>query len=425
MDKIVDNYVKKGTSIEKFISEIKEMDDLTEQVSIDLRNCSILHHEVFVSQEKVENPEDYMWFTRLGAGEASKQKVPHVKIKKASLYTALSKELIKEIENNKTILYDENKKIMYLMSKYTFATLLPKLRLQGESLLIPSRARDIFLASVFAEMSGNVKILTRKVDAKHKKVFAVFSDKHDSMPLMAINNVLDVIRAITRCEGSRWEVSQEMSEIYVTLPDMTERISDDVYTPGIRISISDIGRSALNIQGFWKYNDTYAVFNVPITKFKRFSLDDENFWNDYMRIIRETIDIIMDSFESHKFITKMREFQNYDLLPLETTDYHNNENCLKNQEIFLNIVDYIIQESGVRTAVGRKRTNQFVRDLTTFTDWSIPYTFYDAIKTVLDFPMSDIDSLSVRNNLVVALGTVPYMNVDKINEVCVCRNVAI
>lgn len=258
---------KYDDSIEGFRKMIERMDEGTKYIKTQLNRVDVLH---VMNNQDEENPGSLRFF-RFGPPTEEGCANVHVGgFTQKSLLEKGAEELVTEAKRSNNTIFRLMGKT-YFTDYYAFRTLAQILE-RGKEFLEPRFSRDYAMS---IDMHGNtygtkeVTFVVRKA-GDLSKVYAVHSGQYVPVKQAALLEICDKLSEyFGKVKMNWWQINHQFSTAILTFPEKAEEITDfyklpDKFVPGVRICISDTGRSSLTIEGNWQvaqnsYNRTKKV----------------------------------------------------------------------------------------------------------------------------------------------------------------------
>jgi len=177
------------------------------------------------------------------------------------------------------------------VSPLAINTLLRRAGLGGDAMCSPSLMRTVSIFLSFCRSKNRqVQLVLRKADsspsAPIRTVVAVHSDSYAYVEQMVLKELYDeMAKALGPGKGYRWGVSQSLSYIYVTFPELAKEIAatyslPDELVPGVCIRTSDTGDCSLTIDGIWMGKNNRRFGGEGLSRTHRGNFDKTQFIAD-------------------------------------------------------------------------------------------------------------------------------------------------
>lgn len=173
-------------------------------------------------------------------------------------------ELITELKNGSkmTMVIDGRRCIV---SDLAFSTLNRRACLGGDAMSKPCVGRVVECAKAFffAPKAQQLQFIIRE-DKDANIVVAAHSAKYCFVPQTTLLDIYDsIVEEFGHVECLQWEVTHEVSQCYVSFPEIAEDFAATYHlpatiTPGLHFSTSDSGDGSLTIRGIWDINGSIA-----------------------------------------------------------------------------------------------------------------------------------------------------------------------
>lgn len=388
-DFLNDNWYVSGTDLETLKNVIEENDKYTKFIetnSKDISLISLLSKEI-KEKLKLNTEKDYVFksnpnphpFEILLVLSAYKT-ISAQSRKDISIYTPtkemLSSSLFSEFKVVKTMmsLNGEN----YFLSSGFFKNL-ERYGVSGEFYTTPSFERDLSLTATFANEKPAI-VCVKEFDG-NKKAFALLSGKYTNINQNVLFRIIDMFeKKMGTIDVKSWEMNHFITNVYVEFPQYADDMNEvykfkTKYIPGILISTSDTGDCALKIRGTLRKEDTTAkVYFKEISRKHIGNIDINKLMNEIEKGIFEKYTLIPD---------KMIELMSIDISP----DDLSTENArFENTEIIKLYIDFLVKESQLVKAVGKKAKDTIKKALYDIIDDRHNYTLYDIVDEFMILP---------------------------------------
>lgn len=412
--KLVDTWVKRGTTLDDLKETIKMVNEKTHFETIDVSEISLtsLLDKNIVKMLRLKEDEDYLFtssnpgpleilmsLSQYGRLSADSEK--RIKLSNPSVEEKTS-ELYKEFAASAKSMMTLNGVQYYLSNSFFNAE-------SGSALMAPSVYRDAALVHNFS-VGGTAKICYKEVDGV-RKAFALLSSRYTPISQEFIFNILPFFeKEMGKIDVKHWEVNHFHTELRIEFPDYAEEISAmyskaGKYIPGLIISTSDTGDCALRVKGFLRKDNSLFVFREVSRKhLGKFEIE------------KMTEKIQKSIFEKFTLIPqKMIELMEKDISPADlSTKESQMENVQKVKEYF----NILLKETDIVSALGKKGKAQVKDMLFRNINPTTSYNLYDIVDLFMTVPESIVNmskySLTKLRQL-VALA--PFVDFDKKKDI--------
>lgn len=388
MELLLDDFVKTGSSEQEFFQLLDTVAEYTSLIPIDLSDCSILHYFREITKDKNGKPRPKAQsFFRLVPNDWNGQTSPIVNLDDEKLSKTLSPDLIKEMKTNKTAIFEETDKIVFLLSSMAVPTLLTKTGFGGDKATKNSLARDCYLASCMEDVKP-LKALVRRTKSGRPKIFAFFSTKYSYMPQTVIKDIVQEISLLQQTEFKKWYFSNKLAECYLEFSQKAFEYKGEKWIPGVRICSSDTGYASTTIQSTWRNGDSILFFDVDNNKIRHYG--EREFHAKVKQIVRNVVNS-QDNFKK-----RIKELSARSISANSPQEM---------QDLFLTMFRSIAQKSEIDKVLGLKRMNHLLCRIGSERDWNTAHTMADIAITILKFPGEiDMESISMRDKLATGCG---------------------
>lgn len=204
-----------------------------------------------------------------------------VKVEALRAIPGMTDGVIDELKNKSKLLLSIGGSV-YIVSPVAFNTLNNRAKLGGDAMSTPSVGRAVECAkSFFLHKPTKIQFIIRNKD-KAKMVMAAHSEKYAYVPQTVL---LDIYNKIAADFGNPkclwWEVTHEVTQCYVTFPEIASEIAatyelPDNIVPGLYIGTSDSADGSLAIRGFWSIKNN-IIGGQSLRRNHRGVVDTEKF----------------------------------------------------------------------------------------------------------------------------------------------------
>ncbi len=350
--KLNDNFVLSGKTIKSFYDAIDAMDKITEYSVISSKDISLMTVDT-----NCDNSELLHGFYHIPGHNIMKRNLDVSKLVRGN--TEVKEMLLDTEKNSKMFLFLDNRRLFFTSSNL-ISTLASRVNLAGSRLWETTPYRNAYLAETFNEKPFNATVMWRKGNG-FKKAFAVHSARYAQIPQSILREVIAHIEMeMGECECVQWEVTHNISKIYLQFPKKAKDMSvfyglPDIYVPGIMLATSDTGDSSLTVTGVWWVKNSMNLFKTYKRKHRG------NF------VIKNIIeDIKKDIFvEYTKIPERLCELMSIDI---ENPDF---------------VYKKLFEKLDITKALGKEVKNTVLTQLCEEIDSSICYTAYDIATTMM------------------------------------------
>lgn len=412
-------YEATGRTMEGFLAEIKNMEEVTDYITVNPKDIVIASYK-----GKKEDAETFYTLSKATMDKGiDKTGVfwPFHTLSNVSLGNPkISKDLLKEsIRETGTVLICpvDGEPVAIYASQGGMNALAEKAGVGGGRITEPSTFRDIYIMEGLINRLSNLKLVIRTVKEEgrtDRKLFGVLTEKYKPISLTLIPETIDAFEKDGSMGSSSfryWKNSQDFTEALVEFPDAAEEIMDtygltEALVPGIRITTSDTGDSAVRIQSTYRKEDsrTYVV-KKEVKK------------NHMGKVTKETIleDVKKEIYsEIHELPSRLAGLM---ANTIGTPDVSTAEGQAANKEAVQRAIRTAARKLHIGKAIGQKRAKELVDQLEVEVVGSNIYTEYDI--AMIYIGLGDrVAALpdNARKNLEKACAEAPYIKYQKSSD---------
>lgn len=355
MRDISDQRVWYGTDLSELEAVLKQLDDMTELIPMNMADIDLLSLRPESSAER--NALSFRRLSPLDGTVRSAQLSLQSQQKRKTL-----EPLLKETQATRLLLLHEGEK--YFTASSLASTMATRIGSGGHNASRPSYKRDAYFAELLGVEEGDVQLLVRSIGNIHK-AFAMHSSQYTLVPQITM---MDIIRNIGHglgkpvCKG--WTVSHFCSEVRLEFPERAEDFAkvygiDYSIIPGLKLYTSDVGRSSVCALGTWNFGD--AVIGSDIYTRKHRGMVDPG------QILKE---IDKKIFSKYERIPKAL----CELMQIHITD-------------FGAVVDSVFRQIDLAEKIGKRRVDELKEIMESEYNPGLHYTAYDIAKSILSLPV--------------------------------------
>ena len=214
----------------------------------------------------------------------------------------MTTEQIQEIKSNGFFLQYRGEKstLTLIPSKAFLATLCRQLGI-GKLNSGPDGVRDIYLASRL-RCAEEFAIIYRKTANGYGKVFGCFSPKFAYMPQTVAFDFMDALSKLSGNESSvtirQWKITHFYTSIYFTMDELVEVIGGVKITPGVCLTLSDVGDASYSLESTLYLNGGVVLFDDKISRRHTGTVDATEMVDEYSSKFQKLHDIMIQLHES-------------------------------------------------------------------------------------------------------------------------------
>ena len=385
MSFLVDSYVKSGSSFDDFQKALTEMHEKTKYLEVNTKEMELLSIRG-ISEDQDGNQWLLVNHNIPGQETALRQRLSLEKIRRN-----VSEDLIQELSNTK-LLVQANGKLLFT-SQFMMTTLESRVKIGGSSVSNSSLKRDEYINELFDSMHLPVKLLYREENSI-KKIFSVHSEKYAEIPQNILPQIVEALSDLgtVKCEG--WEITHDMTWVWVSFPDKAKEISDfyhlpDIIVPTLYLGTSDTGAASVTAIGKLQIDRSNATQHI--------------YRHKHMGDL--TPDSVVEEIKKTIFAhyTQMPE-RLCELLTIPVSDPKK-------------VVYSVFRQVHMGKAIGRKLAISLKRQLCNEFVEGQPYTAYDVAMGILTMPQRCLGiSKSLQNKLEEATTKAVFANYKQLEE---------
>lgn len=377
MNFLNDDWSIRGTDIDVFFNELKNLSNKTYFKKVQMRNCLFFNLK-YGQFESISNPR------RLESSFSYKILKPT-----RCFLTTLDSGLIKQaydnalcmnITKNKRV-YKKDAENSYPVSQIAIPSILQRIKVNGLGFNKNKLARNRLIAQLFYS-NDFVKVVERN-DGTNKKIFAVMSEKYTPIPQSIIESIKIRLFRNAKEDGlgdgvaSHWEINHKKTSLSLEFPDgkdameKTYGIKESI-TPGITIETSDTGDRALNISGYVKFNDKNDLIVYLDNSFSENHIGEI----DGNTLVSCAKKYIFPEFSNvRETLSKLSKMILWD----NTTD------VAKRHKILKKVVNEISKETNLTKLVGKERAKKITSDIFEMYKDDVDLTVYELVVEYMNF----------------------------------------
>lgn len=380
-----DVFATEGKDAEEFISGLKKIDERTNFHKINSSEIQILSWD-----PKLSDKSDYLGFYLIDPkqmGRFMDQDDPYVPevifMNKDKLVdNGMTPEMLKELLSATHMMLRTPAGDFFTSCQTAIGTLASRTMLGGDEFFNPDIVRDMMLAKKLAKLSKPVTLMSR-FDGETQKCFAVHSGTYTPIKQSILGDVIERLRPeLGKPKVDKWMIDNFLSSIVLTFPEKAEEIADmyelpEKFVPGLYLGTSDTGESSITAMGCWVHNGVIS-YDAPFKKKHQGDTSSENI----LKNIEEKI------FAKYTKVPETLE----KLLGLDIPI-----------EKLPDVYKAIIEESGLKKALGKKLSKTLQEELIDEVFTSAKYTAYNVAVTFMDIPQRLICSSGFTASVKLAI----------------------
>lgn len=420
MYNLKDDYEVYGRTKEGLIAEITDMESKTSYITVDANSVILASHKEMV-RGKEEDVDTFYTISKetmkMGIAEETGQFGPFYVISRVPHSSKINEELLREsIHETGTILVapvDGTATAMY-MSPSGLSALAEKAGVGGIRVNDPSKYRDVYIMEGILQKANPIKLVVRTVNEDgrtDRKVFGVLTEKYKPVSLQLIPDTIDAFEAdgTMGCSELRyWRNNQTYTEVLIEFPEAAEEMAEtygltEALVPGIRISTSDTGDSAVRIQGTYRRSGsrTYVV-QKEVKKNHMGKVDKDTILADTKKEIYAEISELPERLAGLMANT------------IGTPDISTAEGVEANKQLVQKVIRKAARTLHIGKAIGQKRGKELTDQLSCEVNGSLIYTEYDIAMTFIGLGdrVANLPE-NARKQLEKACANAPYINYQK------------
>lgn len=315
------------------------------------------------------------WLSKNGLCALLMQRDARPQIKKINakkLADRFGEGIAAELQNQSKMLlcgYDPTTTETIAISPLAISSLLRRARLAGDAMLEPTLGRTMEIFKSLQRKPQELQLVIRgeELNGTFKKdvLVAAHSKKYAYVPQTILNTLYNELALeLGKGQGHLWEVTQALSFIYITLPQLAEEMAEvyglpDAVVPGVYLATSDVGEASVTIRGFWKIRGNCICSGEELVRNHRGDFNVEEFIAEAKK----------------KIFSEFATVPNR-LCELLKIDIKDPKAALK----------YALKGANIVKAIGKKQSVQLTEDLFREIDPRRKYTAYDIAMAVAILP---------------------------------------
>ena len=358
---LTDGFRASGTNMQKFEELLKQIDDCTSALPVDMTSIS------FASLQETED-QNHLIFKMIDAPQTIAGRLPA--LRKMSIEKLeqrnVSQEIIEETrKGSRLFMVLDN--AGYWTSGNLSLGIAARADLQGDGAYSPCDElysllmRRYVAKSVIKPTRGT--LIIREAEGI-SKAFACFSGRYRHVPQSILCDFIKGFGTeLGNAECAGWEVTQFLTDITIEFPSVADDISKtyelkDEFVPGVRLTTSDTGASSIRAVGTLRHGKS----RIYVDEFTRKHSGE------------------IDLGKLHEDVDKTI-FQNYTKLParlcdLMSIDINDPADCMER----------VLEQMGLEDCIGKRIAEKLVEELLLEINPAIKYTAYDIAVSIMDLP---------------------------------------
>ena len=377
------NYEVTGRSKEGLLAEIADMESKTTYELVQPESIRLYSYKGLVKGKEQDVDTFYTLCKETmakGIDDLSGRFAPFCTISRVPHSEQINEELLKESLRETGVLLvapiDGAPTALYV-SPEGLAALAEKGGVGGIRVNTPSKFRDVYIMEGILAKSAPLKLVVRTIEENgrtDRKLFGVLTEKYKPISMQLIPETIDAFEedgSMGKSELRYWKNSQTYTEALVEFPEAAEELAEtyglaDALIPGIRISTSDTGDSAVRIQSTFRKDGgrTYVV-KKEIKRNHMGKITKEEILKDVKKDIYAEISELPERLAGLMANT------------IGEPDLTTPAGIEANKVLVQKVVKKAARTLHIGKAIGQKRAKELLEQLACEVDGTLVYTEYD------------------------------------------------
>lgn len=409
-ERLLDTWAASGDDIKEFKKILKEISSTTAIKRVEARSVQLYSKNEHVPAPSDKVPVYVLKPDNVWEISATGQLGLHGGVlNRESFEKHGADQLLDEYETSSKLMFNVDGKV-YFTSKNLSSTLGLRTDMKGESVLVPTLARDVLMAERLNN-SSEITFITRNIDGL-RKIYAAMSGTYTYVPQDFLCKVIEQIEADAKLGAiscQHWRIDNQLSEIYLEFPDKASEIAalyeyaDDII-PGLYLAKSDVGECSITIRATWRINKSVIIADEIKRKHTgKIKIED---------ILADADKIVFSKYT--KLPEVLCELMATDITNPVWTKMPHKKFLAANEKAVMEAIKTVFNGIGVVAAIGKKNEKSVYEQLCDEIDPSIAYTAYDVVMMVMQLP-ERLSGLSdtYKEMLSKACGKAPYVDLEK------------